>query len=244
MDAVQLVSLNAPVTRDYALVDEAITEVDDNGSVYTAYGVLVCWKGRRFGVYRRFAEFRTLHLALCDHIPGIDFKLWSWPPASWRLDPAIIEKRAIALQEYLSQAVQACSSFEELPPPLENFLSLDGEEAPSMTRIGRRRASHTGVGGSAVTMGDGVDNACTIGRGITWEALASGDPDPFGALVGAGAPTLTRAMRKHLDALKRLQPLLCESVDRASEVEQEGAYEDLDSLSSLCAQMLPPLQVL
>ena len=38
----------------YCVVDEAITEVDDaTGSVYTAYGFLVMWRGRQSGGYRR-----------------------------------------------------------------------------------------------------------------------------------------------------------------------------------------------
>ena len=43
------------------VIDEAISEMDDDGTVYTAFGFLVHWRGQRSAGYRRFQEFRALH---------------------------------------------------------------------------------------------------------------------------------------------------------------------------------------
>ena len=43
------------------VIDEAITEVDDSGAAFTAFGFLATWRGQQSAGYRRFKEFRTLH---------------------------------------------------------------------------------------------------------------------------------------------------------------------------------------
>ena len=62
----------------YVLIDEAVTEVDEGGVAYTAYGFLCMWRGRQTGGYRRFQEFRSLASELSSEhrLPGIRFPLW------------------------------------------------------------------------------------------------------------------------------------------------------------------------
>lgn len=52
------------------VIDEAITEEDDDGTVYTAFGFLVTWRGVQSAGYRRFKEFRALHIELETCFPG------------------------------------------------------------------------------------------------------------------------------------------------------------------------------
>jgi hypothetical protein len=128
------------------LVDEAITELGADGTPFTAYGCLVVWRDQEFGVYRRFAEFRSLHDSLAPILPGLRFPLWPWPPPSWKLTtrPDVIEKRANALSLYLSQVVDACKDLDNLPLPLRRFLAKNDESSPGNVDISRRSYQSTG----------------------------------------------------------------------------------------------------
>ena len=112
------------------LIDEAISEIDDDGSVYTAFGFLVHWRGQRSAGYRRFKEFVTLHSELSPLLPNLRFPLWRWPPkfAQSHRDPDVVDMRARGLQTYLASALDESQTKGAMPLPLSRFLRLDPDE--------------------------------------------------------------------------------------------------------------------
>lgn len=210
----------------YIVIDEAITEVDDDGTVYTAYGFLVMWRGNQSGGYRRFGEFRALSKALTDAaaLPNIRFPLWPFPPSSWRLSPDVIETRARGLQSYLTSALKESATRGTMPLELTRFLRLPAEEGddepdPIMAHAGSASSSSRRDPQRVTIETDDGDN----------------DEEE---LVHS---TLNR-MKRHAAALRLLQVRLERAVRPASTLEDEAPYEDFGQpVSSLASQLAPPL---
>jgi hypothetical protein len=76
---------------DYAMVDEAVSQLNDSGVPYTLYGVLASYRGVQGGAYRRFSEFHSLHEALVQTFPELEFPMsrWPWLPGA----PSVGSKR-------------------------------------------------------------------------------------------------------------------------------------------------------
>lgn len=229
----------APPGAFYVVIDEAITEIDDNGGVYTAYGFLVMWRGRQSGGYRRFHEFRAVasSLAAAPGLSHVRFPLWPFPPSSWRMSPAVIEKRARGLQGFLSAALKASATRGTLPLPLSKFLRLPAEEPEPVAA-----APPLPGGASALSGGGGRDS------------LLDDDDADGGADVDGGPeavpPTLQR-MRRHAAALRLLRAHLERAVQpsRAAGEDAEAPYEELSSMAEqsaarLVAQLGAPLEMI
>ena len=228
----------------YCVVDEAITEVDDaTGSVYTAYGFLVMWRGRQSGGYRRFHEFRELASLLKEALPTLKFPLWPFPPASWRLSADVIETRARGLQTFLSDALKLSANRGTMPLPLSKFLRLPQEEEDEAVALVQ------GGGGSAASNAEGFFSA----RENSFLDEDEQQQEDGGA---ASVPPTLQRMRRHLQSLRMLKERLEANVGSepptvqkaASSLDDlEPAYEDLragPSPAQLAEQFGPPLDKL
>ena len=207
----------------YVLIDEAVTEVDEGGVAYTAYGFLCMWRGRQTGGYRRFQEFRSLASELSSEhrLPGIRFPLWPFPPSSWRMSPAVIETRARGIEGYLASALKESAERGTLPLPLSKFLGLPAEEEEEEELAAAPMQA--------------------VGSGFSAAGRTSAATEDYDGEEGEGGVLLTlQRMRRHTTALRMLKRHL-QRAERRETAEEEAPYEDLEPSSKLADELGAPL---
>ena len=201
--------------RDYVLIDEAVSDVDEAGRSYTLYGVLACRNGVQGGSFRRFSEFYALHMECARSFPGLRFTLSRFVLPLLRMSPEVVESRASGLQSYLQYCFRLCED-RPMPAALTDFLQLPRE---------------------VDECDEGEEAYAAYGSDEEDESPGAPPHGPDSSLHTLGL------MRRHEAALSRLQARLARSLREArpgasgTPDASDAPYEDFASPSELGAEL-------